>query len=143
MGRYRAYHPALLAVGMKSKVDLLLLKALAWKESEFDAQKVGPGEGRGLLQVKAPMARDWAAAEHIETMMLTDLFDARTNLEIGAWALARALERWKAKDQPEAWALAEFKLGRERAEGWQGDSATRDFVDEVLRRRDFYQRYGW
>ena len=50
--------------------------------------------------------------------MVTDLFDAKTNLDVGAWYLQRALERWRDRDDPVPFALAEYNAGRSNVDRW-------------------------
>ncbi len=155
LGRYGSHDETLRRVGAASGVDPLLLKALAWRQSAFEAKKMGAEGGRGLLQISEAQSREWAAAERIETFMFTDLFDVETNLRVGAWVLARASAEAKEFDSPETYALVEFKAGREKAREWakgvhtavelleRADAATREFVQAVIGRREFYRAHGW
>ena len=137
-------------------MDALLVKAVVWRESRFEKNKVGGAGERGLMQVGERAARDWAAAQRIETFMFTDLFDARTNLQAGTWYLARALENWRDRDDPLPFALAEYNAGRSRVQQWAGDRATaaemlracdvpgtRRYVDDIVRRFRSYREHGW
>jgi soluble lytic murein transglycosylase len=153
-GRYTRHDPVIAGAAAEAKVDPLLLKAIAWRESEFNAGKI-EGDRRGLLQISEPAALAWAAAGRVESFMFTDLFDPQTNLRAGAWLLSRAREHWKSSDAPDPFALVEFKAGRAQTEHWAGprptaasllaaaDAPTRDFVQAVLQRRDFYAAHGW
>jgi soluble lytic murein transglycosylase len=112
------------------------------------------------MQVGEGAARDWATAEKIETFVPTDLFDARTNIEVGTWYLAKALARWKTKANPLPFALAEYNAGRTRVDRWiaatdLGDKATaedlvavidfpttRRYVQDIVRRHRFYRERG-
>src|SRR5205085_1642532 len=100
----------------------------------------------------------WAAAEKVETFMPTDLFDPKTNLEVGTWYFKKALDRWKQKDDPVPFALAEYNAGRARVDRWVAASArhgevnsgdflpaidfptTRRYVDDIVARYHFYQQ---
>lgn len=160
MGRFAAYDTLIADAGGKYGIDPMLLKAVIWRESAFRADMVGTSGERGLMQVGEGAARDWATAEKIETFVPTDLFDARTNIEVGAWYLAKALARWKAKANPVPFALAEYNAGRSRVDRWiaateLGDKATaedlvaaidfpttRRYVVEIGRRHRYYQARG-
>jgi soluble lytic murein transglycosylase len=96
-------------------------------------------------------AREWAAAHKVEVFVYADLFDAKTNLEAGAWYLSRALEHWKDRDDPIPYALAEYNAGRSRVQKWAASkesvremlreasaTGTRQYVEDIVRR---YQRY--
>src|SRR5260221_2392336 len=117
-GRFSDYDPLITDTARKHGIDPMLLKAVIWRESAFHAEMVGTRGERGLMQVGEGAARDWAAAEKIETFVPTDLFDAKTNLDVGAWYLKQALVRWKAKNDPVPFALAEYNAGRTRVERW-------------------------
>jgi soluble lytic murein transglycosylase len=103
-------------------------------------------------------AQDWARVQKIETFVPTDLFDAKTNLEVGTWYLRRALERWKGKANPVPFALAEYNAGRGRVDRWigatdQGSAATAEhlmetidfpttkkYIEDITARQRFYQQ---
>lgn len=154
------YDALIVEIGRKHGVDPMLLKAVIWRESAFQAHKIGTRGERGLMQVGEGAARDWATAEKIETFVPTDLFDPKTNLEVGAWYLKKALDRWKAHADPVPFALAEYNAGRTRVEHWLaatelGDKATaedllaaidfpttRRYVEEITRRYRYYQTLG-
>ena len=139
LGRYSASEALIRDAAEKRGLDPLLVKAMVWRESAFDPTKTGTSGERGLMQVGEAAAQDWAKAEKIETFVKTDLFDAKTNLDVGTWYLKQALDRWKAKERPQPFALAEYNAGRTRVDRWikatgRGDAAT---ADELLRAMDF------
>ena len=159
-GRYYAFDGAIREVAEKQDLDPELIKALAWRESAFHQDKIGASGERGLMQVGEAAGGDWAKSEKLETFAPTDLFDARMNLDAGAWYLRRALDHWKLKENPLPFALAEYNAGRSRVDRWiaatnMGDQAnaddllsaidyptTRRYVEDVIRRRDFYRTRG-
>jgi len=159
-GRFSAYDPMIADAARKHGVDPLLVKAMAWRESAFDPSKVGTSGERGLMQVGEAAAQDWAKAEKVETFVPTDLFDAKTNLEVGAWYFKRALERWKQKANPVPFALAEYNAGRGRVDRWiaateRGEAATaedlirvidfpttRKYIEDITARKRFYLEGG-
>jgi soluble lytic murein transglycosylase len=156
LGRYQEHDDLIANAARKYKVDPALVKAVVWRESRFSANKVGSAGERGLMQISEAAARDWAAAHKIEVFVNADLFDAKTNLEAGTWYLGRALEHWKDKDDPVAFALAEFNAGRSRVDKWTASSggaeemldqasvtSARRYVEEVMRRFQMYRKYGW
>jgi soluble lytic murein transglycosylase len=139
LGRYSAYDALISDAAEKRGLDPLLVKAMVWRESAFDPTKTGTSGERGLMQVGEAAAQDWAKAEKIETFVKTDLFDAKTNLDVGTWYLKKALDRWKAKETPLPFALAEYNAGRSRVDRWieatgRGEEAT---ADDLLRAMDF------
>ena len=83
--RYTRYDPLIGDLARKHGVDPWLIKAIAWRESAFQTEKVGTSGERGLMQMSEGAARDWARAMKIETFVPTDLFDPKTNLDAGSW----------------------------------------------------------
>ena len=133
-------------VAQQAQVDPAIVEAIVWHESGFDAAKQHDG-AYGLMQVGAGTGIEWAAAHGVEAFMVTDLFDARTNLQAGTWYLARALRDWKDTDDPLVFALADYAAGAEAVRASGGHSkksadlmaAIRgtlagDFVRKVLER---------
>ena len=157
--RYTRYDPLITDVGRKYGVDPRLIKAIAWRESAFQADKVGTSGERGLMQVGEAAARDWAQAMKIETFVPTDLFDPKTNVDAGSWYFKKALERWKQKADPIPFALAEYNAGHQRVERWIADSghgdeatatdllhaidfpSTRKYIEDITARYHFYQEH--
>jgi soluble lytic murein transglycosylase len=157
-GRFSDYDTLIADTATKHGLDPLLVKAVIWRESAFHPDKMGTRGERGLMQVGEGAARDWATAEKIETFVPTDLFDAKTNVEVGVWYLKKALLRWKAKADPVPFAFAEYNAGRTRVDRWiagtdLGEQATagdllaaidfpttRRYVEDSVRRYRYYQR---
>jgi len=157
LGRFSDYDSLIADLGAKHGLDPKLIKALVWRESAFHPDKVGAAGERGLMQVGEGAAADWAKAEKVETFVPTDLFDPRTNLDVGTWYLARALARWKTKRDPIPFALAEYNAGRTRVDRWiaatdLGEKAsaddliaaidfptTRRYVQDIVRRYHHFQ----
>jgi soluble lytic murein transglycosylase len=157
---YYAYDPMIREAGRKYSIDPMLIKAIVWRESAFQPKKVGGSGERGLMQVGEAAARDWAKSEKIETFVPTDLLDAKTNLNAGVWYFHKALERWKARDDPIPFALGEYNAGRSRVERWiastqlkeQATAAdllaamdyptTRQYIEDITARYHFYKKRG-
>src|SRR5204862_5177796 len=134
--------------------DPMLVKAIVWRESRFDAQKYGSAGERGLMQVSEREAQEWAGQNRIENFRVEELFDPKTNLEAGTWYLRRAIEHWANQADPIPFALAEYNAGASRAQRWAGNSdvaippasfkssidfpGTRKYVDSVMARLEFY-----
>ena len=155
--RYSRYDQTIADVANKHGLDPLLVKAIVWRESAFHPDKLGTVGERGLMQVGEAAAADWAKAEKIETFMPTDLFDPKTNLEVGTWYFKKALDRWKQKDDPVPFALAEYNAGRVRVDRWVAETrreqptardligaidfpTTRRYVDDIIARYRLYQQ---
>jgi soluble lytic murein transglycosylase len=158
--RFRRYDSLIVAVSRKHGLDPMLIKAIIWRESSFDANKVGRNGERGLMQVTEGAAKDWAISNKMETFVPTDLFAPKTNIEAGTWYLKQAMQRYTGKDDPVTFALAEYNAGRGRMNKWIGDTnmgqratagdlrdsisipSTRTYVETILARYRFYKERG-
>ena len=158
--RYKRYDDLIRQASERYGVAPELIKAVIWRESRFQPEKVGSQGERGLMQITEMAAADWARAEKIQTFVSTDLFDPKVNIEAGTWYLNRALTHWSAKDNPVPFALAEYNAGRTRVRRWvqdsgMGDTAgagdlqaamdfptTKSYITAIVARRDFYKRRG-
>jgi soluble lytic murein transglycosylase len=157
--RYSSYDALIGDLARKRGVDPLLIKAIAWRESAFQTDKVGTSGERGLMQVGEAAARDWAQAMKIETFVPTDLFDPKTNVDAGTWYFKKALDRWKQKADPIPFALAEYNAGHVRVDRWIANTgrgeettatdlinaidfpSTRKYIEDITARYHFYQQH--
>jgi soluble lytic murein transglycosylase len=154
--RFQQYDSIIASVAAERRLDPMLVKAVVWRESRFDTKKYGSAGERGLMQVSAKAANEWARENKIENFKLDDLFDPQTNIQAGSWYLRRALDRWQNESEPLAFALAEYNAGPSRAQRWVGADgitanqfldniefpATRSYVQSILKRYAFYKRRG-
>ena len=157
-GRYQKYDPLIIEASEKYDVPPELIKAVIWRETRFQPDKVGSHGERGLMQITENAAADWAKAEKNTSFVPTDLFDPKTNIEAGTWYLKRALSHWSAKDNAIPFALAEYNAGRTRVNRWVKDSGqgettsademqaamdfplTKSYISAIVARYDFYKR---
>src|SRR5438045_9750720 len=79
--RFQQYDPIITVVAAEHRLDPMLVKAVVWRESRFDNQKYGTAGERGLMQVSAKAANEWARETKNERFKLHDLFDPKTNLQ--------------------------------------------------------------
>lgn len=154
--RFHRYDPIITSVATEHRLDPMLVKALVWRESRFDSQKYGTAGERGLMQVSAKAAAEWARENKVDNFKVDDLFEPKTNLEAGSWYLRRALDHWQAESDALPFALAEYNAGASRAQRWVGDGgisakdflakidfpATRQYVKSILDRYAFYKKRG-
>ncbi len=158
LGRYEKYDAFITEAGQKYGVPPELIKAVIWRETRFQTDKVGLHGERGLMQITEDAAADWARVEKVPNFVPTDLFDPKVNIEVGTWYLKRALDHWAAKDDAVPFALAEYNAGRTRVKRWvkdsgQGESAgagelqnamdfpmTKSYIAAIVARYDFYKR---
>ncbi len=157
-GRFQQHDAMIRSVAAEHHLDPMLVKAVVWRESRFDAQKFGSAGERGLMQVSEKAAQEWAQENHVENFRVEELFDPKINLEAGTWYLRRAAEHWGKQADPIPFALAEYNAGASRAQRWAGgDDAiippdtfranidfpgTRKYVDSIIARFEFYKRRG-
>jgi soluble lytic murein transglycosylase len=154
--RFQQYDPIIMSVAVERRLDPMLVKAVVWRESRFDNRKYGTAGERGLMQVSAKAADEWARENKVENFKLDDLFQAKTNLEAGSWYLRRALDHWQTESDPLPFALAEYNAGASRVQRWVGNGgisaseflakidfpATRKYVQSILDRYAFYKKRG-
>lgn len=156
--RFWRYDQDIREVAAKYGVDPLLVKAVIWRESRFHPEKIGGAGERGLMQVTEAAAQDWVRAEKIEIFAPTDLFDARVNITVGTWYLGRAMERYRARENPIPFALAEYNAGRSRVDRWVTESrrgaeatsrdllaamdypTTKKYISDITSRHALYRR---
>lgn len=154
--RFQQHDALIRSVAAEHHLDPLLVKAVVWRESRFDAQKFGSAGERGLMQVSEKAAQEWARENRVEDFRVEELFDPKINLEAGTWYLRRAVEHWGNQGDPIPFALAEYNAGASRAQRWAGgDEAvippnsfranidfpgTRKYVDSIIARLKFYKR---
>jgi soluble lytic murein transglycosylase len=157
-GRFQQHDALIRSVAAEHHLDPMLVKAVVWRESRFDAQKFGNAGERGLMQVSEKAAQEWARENRVENFRVKGLFDPKINLEAGTWYLRRAVQHWENQADPIPFALAEYNAGASRAQRWAGgDDAvvppdtfranidfpgTRKYVDSVMARFEFYKRRG-
>ena len=147
--------PLITEAAAKHSLPLALVKAVVWRESDFEIRAVGGAGERGLMQVTGGAAQDWARVHRIRSFRETDLFDPRTNLDVGTWYLARAIRRWteEGADRPEVFGLAEYNAGITRARRWASHTpgmkahefleavdfpTTKAYIRSILRRSELY-----
>src|SRR5438309_6372911 len=136
--RFQQYDGLIKTVARAHDLDPMLIKAVTWRESRFDPQKVGTAGERGLMQVTEKAAREWASESRVENFEADQLFDPKTNLEAGCWYLQRAIKHWNGQTDPIPFALAEYNAGASRAQRWSGGGSTTELpAEEFLGRTDF------
>jgi soluble lytic murein transglycosylase len=157
--RFQKHDALIRAVAAEHQLDPMLVKAVVWRESRFEAEKFGTAGERGLMQVSEKAAGEWARETKVENFRVEELFDPKTNLEAGTWYLRRAIEHWQNQPNPMPFALAEYNAGASRALRWAGGDdtkpvaaktflenidfpGTRKYVDSIIARYKFYKRRG-
>src|ERR1041385_6699888 len=98
--RENRFDPQIVAAAQKYQVPPELVKSVIWRESRFHPDSRGTRGELGLMQVREPAAREWAAAEKIEAFQFQSLLDPSTNTLAGTWYLAKLLRRYAQTDNP-------------------------------------------
>jgi soluble lytic murein transglycosylase len=159
---YRRFDPLIVEVADEHHLDPRLVKALVWRESRFQTDMIGRHGERGLMQITEIAARDWAASTGVANFQPKDLLDPKTNLEVGSWYLAKAMQRWNGQQDAVPFALAEYNAGKSRVDRWiqvatQKNNgvvtaqsfqdaidfpSTASYVRTIMARYDFYKQRG-
>jgi soluble lytic murein transglycosylase len=157
--RFGQHDTLIREVAAEHRVDPMLVKAIVWRESRFDARKVGRAGERGLMQLTEGAASEWVQENRVQNFQVEELFDPKVNVQAGTWYLARAIGRWRNQSDPVPFALAEYNAGASRAQRWAGGDnsmvippdtfrnnidfpGTKRYVETILARYDFYKRRG-
>jgi|ERR1051326_4707771 soluble lytic murein transglycosylase len=157
--REHSYDKEIRIVAAQYGISPYLVKAVVWRESKFNRFCIGPTKDVGLMQITEGAVKEWADAQKQPAPSKTEWFHAKTNLDIGAWYLARALQRWKDCDNPVPFALAEYNAGRSNAAKWRakckspnssqefirniGIASTRRYVQDVMAIEKKLERRGY
>ena len=157
--RYWQYDALIAQAAASHGLDPHLLKAVIWRESAFHSDKIGHerrarahagGRGRGPRLGESGARRDLHAHRSLRR---------RGPIPPPAPGISpRALERWKDRDRPGVFALAEYNAGRSRVERWVTETrlaekanaddligamdfpSTRRYIEDILARRDIYAK---
>ncbi len=150
------YNEFIQEAAKRQRISENLIRAVIWRESDFDPEATGLAGERGLMQVTPQAGREWALSQNIRTFRDTDLLDPRTNILAGSWYLSRAMKRWQLADRPEIFALAEYNAGRSNARRWARDMTvlnsavfienidfrtTKTYVLDILDRSEYYRAH--
>lgn len=151
------YDKFIMHAGTKNNIDPALIKALIWRESRFNHIALGEKGEVGLMQImpgERAAAADWAIAHCRLIPSEEELFNPELNIEVGAWYLARALNRYRGYRDAIALALCEYNAGPSRAEEWVPDpdtpdesvfelisiSSTKKYVRDILNKYEDYKK---
>jgi soluble lytic murein transglycosylase len=159
---YRRFDALIVKAAREYNLDPRLVKAVVWRESRFQADVKGRNGERGLMQVTEVAARDWAVAKGFPNLHADELLIPEMNLEVGAWYLSKAVQRWNATGDAVPFALAEYNAGKSRVDRWVRAAlqkngqpvtahsfqesidfpSTARYIRTILARYDFYKRRG-
>ena len=132
--REQRYDDVIFSAAAKYQVDPALIKAVVWKESNFNASVIGKAQEIGLMQIRMIAASEWAKAEKFPLFHSGMLHDPKINTQAGAWLLSMLLKRYKHADNPLPYALADYNAGRTRVLQWNNGRASTNsaaFISQV------------
>ena len=116
--RFQQHDALIRTVAAEHQLDPMLVKAVVWRESRFDAQKFGTAGERGLMQVSEKAAGNGRNGRR------SRIFGSRNCLIERTWKRGpvspsrhRALQN---QANPMPFALAEYNAGASRALRWAG-----------------------
>lgn len=114
---------------LRYNLDPNFLKAVISHESNFDRYALG-GKGEvGLMQIRPETAViDWSENKKLSPPVKGLLFHPAVNIDIGAWYLSRALNRWSDYRKAKELALCEYNAGRSNAKRW----APNEYDGEII-----------
>ncbi len=104
-------------------VSPALVKAVVWRESNFDPTAVGKAGEIGLMQLMDDAAHEWAGATRLTEFAHEHVFDPGTNTLAGSYYLAKLLRRYAATDNPLPYALSDYNAGRGNVLKWMAGPA--------------------
>jgi len=144
----------IIAAARQYNVDPALVKAVVWRESQFNPRVQGRAGEVGLMQLREAAASEWAKAEKVAFYSHRQLFDPGKNTQAGTWYLRKLLARYTQTDNPIPYALADYNAGRTHVLRWNKGAAatnsavfltqidfpgTRKYIAEIMARREKYR----
>ena len=129
----------------KYRLDPVLLAAVIYTESKFDADARSTAGAVGLMQLLPETAKGIAARTGGARFVVSDLDNPEINVRYGAWYLRHLLDRYG----DERTALAAYHAGQANVDRWRSQglgiqfAQTRFYVDKVERLKRVYAKaYG-
>lgn len=141
-------------VATKYRVPPALVKAIIWRESDFNPDARGGKGEMGLMQLMDFTAQDWADANRVPHFTHEYVLNPTTNMMAGCHYLARLQKRYGQTDNPFAYTLADYNAGRGNVLKWMKGAAatnstvflaqcefpgTRNYVTAILNRAERYR----
>ncbi len=134
-------------------LDPMLVKAVIWRESNFDPNAIGSKGEIGLMQLMINSSvKDWTNYTKREISDKGVLFNPKLNIEIGTWYLSRSRNHWLNYSNSNALALATYNAGYSNVKKWipknyEGDDvielikfpSTKKYVKSILKRYNLYR----
>lgn len=131
--REAVYDGVIRAASARHGLDLLLVKAVVRRESNFRADARGSKGERGLMQVMPVVGKEYAAWRRWSALPKKGLLDPELNTEVGCWYLAKAMRRYRAFRDPVPFALAHYNAGGRNVDRWLAATRTPGNARQFIR----------
>jgi soluble lytic murein transglycosylase len=125
-------------------IDASLVWSIVYEETYFRTTSLGADGEIGLMQVTAPVAREWAKETGLSTFerqvnedLTRFLQNPERNVQIGCWYYQRVRSTYRSLPAETAMSLAAYNAGPSRVEEWTAGSDT-----SALSEADFIARIG-
>ena len=127
------YQPLIEDIARRHYIDPCLLKAVIWKESRFRVNIRGKDNEIGLMQIRPEhgAATDWEKEHKTKISCEGILFRPDINIEIGAWYLGRALQRWSTYKYQYELALSEYNAGLRGMQPWIPEEYDGEVINNI------------
>src|SRR5580658_4265077 len=83
--RAHRFDAAIAEAAKRYQLEPALIRAVIWRESNFNPDARGKAGELGLMQIREPAALEWASAEHIRNFDHSACLNPRTNVLAGTW----------------------------------------------------------
>jgi peptidoglycan lytic transglycosylase len=155
--REHRFDAAIAQAGQRYQLDPALIRAVIWRESDFNPDARGRAGELGLMQIREPAALEWAKAEHLKNFEHAACLNPLTNVLAGSWYLKRVLRNYGQADDPLPFGLAEYNAGRGNVLKWLagggatnsaafiesiGYLGTKSYVQKIIARYQDYRQDG-
>ena len=147
------YDNIITIIARQYSIDPLLVKAVIWRESDFNPNAVGTKGEIGLMQLMMKSSvKDWATHKKRREPERGVVFNPWLNIEIGTWYLAWCRQQWRGYGNKEALALATYNAGYSNVKKWipekyQGNiielikfPSTKNYVLSIMKKYQLYKK---
>ena len=132
--QYSRFDRIILEAAETYSLEPALVKAVIWKESQFDTFATGKAGEIGLMQLTDAAAFEWADASKITTFEPDHLYHPSTNTLAGCYYLSKMVKGFPKCDDPLPYALAAYNAGRSQVLKWrqgQGKTNATTFIGQI------------
>lgn len=130
--RSNKYNSLIIKYAKQYSVDPNLIKAVIWRECNFDMATKGSKGEIGLMQIiPSSSVRDWAVYNKRPVPPNGLLFSPEINIDIGTWYLAKCKGHWAKYKESTALALSEYNAGYTNAKKWAPPNYDEDVINRI------------